>query len=113
MPVCTVCRRQKKPRGRDAAPAMANSLCDADCPGYGEQPLAGHLWPGESRGDDRETLIAILEMSQHCSCDPAFRDRGLAKQGCARHEPDWDDAAAAALEWFAERDGRPADGDAR
>jgi len=28
---------------------MANSLCDFDCPGYYEEPVAGDLWPGETR----------------------------------------------------------------
>ncbi len=45
---CTVCPRSKKPRGRSAAPAMANSLCDDDCPGYRLDPKPGDLWPGET-----------------------------------------------------------------
>lgn len=44
---CTVCKLRKKPWGRAAAPAMANSLCDQDCPGYFAEPAPGELWPGE------------------------------------------------------------------
>lgn len=44
---CTVCKRQKKPIGRDAAAAMANGLCDRECEGYNMPPLADYLWPGE------------------------------------------------------------------
>lgn len=44
---CTVCGLRKKPIGRDAAPAMANSLCDHECPGYRLPPYPGTLWPGE------------------------------------------------------------------
>jgi hypothetical protein len=48
MPICLVCGRQKKPQGRSAPFEMANSLCsDHECPGYGQDPQAGHLWPGE------------------------------------------------------------------
>jgi hypothetical protein len=46
---CTVCHLHKKPRGRDAAPAAANGLCDMSCPGYAEDPQVGELWPGERR----------------------------------------------------------------
>lgn len=44
---CEVCGLRKKPRGRDAPAAMANSLCDYECPGYDMHPEPGHLWPGE------------------------------------------------------------------
>jgi len=44
---CEVCGLPKKPVGRDAAPAMANSLCDSDCPGYRLKPYPSNLWPGE------------------------------------------------------------------
>jgi hypothetical protein len=30
------------------APAAANGYCCSDCPGYEEEPHAGHLWPGEN-----------------------------------------------------------------
>lgn len=43
-PECVVCRRRKKPRGRDS---MDNGHCDRDCPGYHQDPQPGHLWPGE------------------------------------------------------------------
>lgn len=45
---CTVCHLRKKPRGRSAAPAMANGLCDSDCEGYMLEPHVGDLWPGET-----------------------------------------------------------------
>lgn len=45
---CTVCHLRKKPRGRSAAPAEANSLCDSDCPGWHLEPKPGDLWPGET-----------------------------------------------------------------
>lgn len=48
MPECTVCHLRKKPRGRDAAAAMANGLCDSDCSGYRLDPRPGHLWPSEA-----------------------------------------------------------------
>lgn len=41
---CAVCGRRKKPIGRDS---MDNGLCDRDCPGYSQEPHAGHLWPSE------------------------------------------------------------------
>lgn len=44
---CLTCGLRKKPLGRDAAPAMANSLCDHECPGYREAPHPGTRWPGE------------------------------------------------------------------
>jgi hypothetical protein len=47
MPECTICHLRKKPRGRDAPLEMANELCDDGCPGYRQEPFAGHLWPGE------------------------------------------------------------------
>jgi hypothetical protein len=47
MPYCEVCGRPKKPQGRDAAPAMANSLCDHECEGYRREPVSGHRWPEE------------------------------------------------------------------
>jgi len=48
---CTVCPRSKKPIGRSAAFAMANSLCDRDCPGYLLDPQPGDLWPGETQAE--------------------------------------------------------------
>ena len=50
MPECARCGHRKKPRGRSAP--MQAVYCDRDCPGYLEEPLSGHLWPGEGRGDD-------------------------------------------------------------
>ena len=46
---CTVCGLRKKPVGRSAPVAMANSLCDHECPGYYEEPKPGSLWPGETK----------------------------------------------------------------
>lgn len=51
---CKACGLRKKPRGRDAPLAMANSLCDQDCPGYVENPQPPHLWPGELAQIDAE-----------------------------------------------------------
>ncbi len=48
---CVVCGMRKKPRGRSAAPVMANSLCDHECPGYDQDPQVGSLWPAESEAD--------------------------------------------------------------
>lgn len=45
---CTACHRRKKPRGRSAPIAMANGLCDFECPGYDTEPFVGDLWPGET-----------------------------------------------------------------
>lgn len=45
MPDCLTCGLQKKPYGRDT---MVSGYCDTDCPGYREEPLAGHLWPDEA-----------------------------------------------------------------
>jgi len=50
-PVCTVCGLRKKPVGRDVSAAMANSLCDHECPGYAQGEQAGHFWPGEPEHD--------------------------------------------------------------
>lgn len=60
---CATCGRRKKPYGRLAprgSPAWRSQpagelkvsqggLCDEDCPGYGEDPLPGELWPREGR----------------------------------------------------------------
>jgi len=48
---CSICGLRKKPRGRDAPLAMANSLCDHECPGYDQPPEPGDLWPGETKED--------------------------------------------------------------
>jgi len=48
---CSVCHRRKKPVGRSAPLAMANSLCDRECDGYDQEPLPGTLWPGETCSD--------------------------------------------------------------
>lgn len=53
---CVVCRKIKKPIGRDAGIAH-NSYCTGDhpgesgCRGYREEPRPGDLWPGERRGE--------------------------------------------------------------
>jgi hypothetical protein len=52
MPECTVCGRRKKPYGRDAGVHAANSYCGEDCPGYHQEPRAGHFWPGERANED-------------------------------------------------------------
>jgi hypothetical protein len=46
--VCTICRHQKKPVGRDA---RDDGYCTSDCPGYRRKPLPSELWPGERYGD--------------------------------------------------------------
>ena len=51
---CHVCKKRKKPIGRDAPMAMANSLCDHECPGYRDNPYPPHLWPNEDIGDEDE-----------------------------------------------------------
>jgi len=45
MPVCIVCGRRKKPRGRSAP--LETTYCDDDCSGYYLHEMPGHLWPGE------------------------------------------------------------------
>ena len=42
---CKVCHLLKKPIGRDAPAAMANSLCDHECDGYAQDPMPGYEWP--------------------------------------------------------------------
>lgn len=46
---CAICHRTKAPRGR-SAPAELR-MCDDDCPGHGQAPYVGSLWPGESEAD--------------------------------------------------------------
>jgi hypothetical protein len=46
-PHCTVCGKRKAPNGRSVPMEMATSLCNADCNGYHQEPLPGHLWPDE------------------------------------------------------------------
>jgi hypothetical protein len=48
---CTVCHRPKNPLGRSAPLAMANGLCDWECPGHELEPFVGTLWPGETCDD--------------------------------------------------------------
>lgn len=48
---CLDCGLSKKPIGRSAPLYMANGLCDEDCPGYREEPIADQLWPGENWGE--------------------------------------------------------------
>lgn len=52
MPECATCHRTKQPRGRSAP--LDSYYCDYGCPGYGEEPQPGHLWPGEL-ARERET----------------------------------------------------------
>lgn len=54
MPECATCHRSKCPRGRDPGVAAVNGYCTRDCPGYDEEPEAGHLWPGELARYDQE-----------------------------------------------------------
>jgi hypothetical protein len=42
---CATCGHAKKPIGRSAA--LGTFHCDAECPGYRQEPLPGSLWPGE------------------------------------------------------------------
>lgn len=46
---CSVCRRRKKPYGRDAS--MQSSLCDSDCSGYHQEPYAGTHWDSDDCPD--------------------------------------------------------------
>lgn len=46
---CTTCGQYKAPRGRSVPLGMY--MCDHDCPGYGEPPLPGDLWPSETKED--------------------------------------------------------------
>ena len=48
---CTICGKRKKPIGRSAPHEMVGSMCDHECPGYRQEPLAGDLWPGETDED--------------------------------------------------------------
>lgn len=48
---CATCGQRKKPIGRSAALAIANSLCDSDCAGYYDAPKPGSLWPGETEAE--------------------------------------------------------------
>lgn len=47
MPECATCGRRKSPVGRSVPMEAANGYCDWECPGYAQEPRAGHLWPGE------------------------------------------------------------------
>lgn len=51
MPVCTVCRLTKPPRGRSVPLEAASGYCGYGCPGYLAEPRSGHLWPGEPADD--------------------------------------------------------------
>lgn len=48
---CQVCKMRKAPRGRSVPDALANGMCDRDCPGYYLEPLSGDLWLGETEED--------------------------------------------------------------
>lgn len=45
MPRCVVCQDIKKPIGRSAP--LGTVYCSSHCRGYMEEPMPGHLWPGE------------------------------------------------------------------
>lgn len=68
-PICKTCGLRKKPIGRDAAPAMANSLCDHECKGYREEPTPCYLWPGE-RSDGMSEAKQELNYCKDCGIDP-------------------------------------------
>ena len=73
-PECTVCRRRKKPIGRDS---MDNGLCDDDCKGYRQPPSPGHLWPGElARESEAEPRLPMLVTPPcpHCGTEHRFGD---------------------------------------
>lgn len=44
---CQVCGRRKPPIGRDVAAETAGGYCEHECTGHDQEPLGGHLWPGE------------------------------------------------------------------
>lgn len=46
---CVVCGDMKKPIGRSGP--LGASYCDADCPGYRQEPFPGSLWPGETEAE--------------------------------------------------------------
>jgi len=54
-PECQACWLIKKPVGRSAPLAMANGLCDYECPGYTQEPTPCDLWPGEVREGKEQT----------------------------------------------------------
>lgn len=65
---CATCGRQKKPIGRDAAPAAANGYCDREsCEGYDQEPLPDRLWPGEG---DEPTCQECEQPVTACACCP-------------------------------------------
>lgn len=68
---CTVCGRRKKPRGRDS---MDNGLCDRECSGYGQEPLPGHLWPGEALEESEKdmTVADLLARYPHVPGSKAY-----------------------------------------
>lgn len=84
-PICSVCGLYKPPVGRAVADAMANGMCDRDCPGYFADPRPKDLWPGERRGDAFPCV--------HCSeCGGTGRIRGCNCGGVdigigVMHEP--------------------------
>lgn len=41
---CEACLRTKQPNGRSVPMEAANGYCSYDCPGYGREPTAPHLW---------------------------------------------------------------------
>jgi hypothetical protein len=54
MPKCRECGMRKAPYGRSVPLESASGYCGWYCPGYCEEPMAGHLWPGELRDEEDE-----------------------------------------------------------
>lgn len=54
---CTVCGKQKPPRGRSIPLLLYGYFCAPsldpaeECPGYRQDPQPGDLWPGETSWD--------------------------------------------------------------
>ena len=49
---CAMCHRTKAPRGRSVPDMSYNQFCTGMmCSGYGEDPIVGDLWPGETEQD--------------------------------------------------------------
>lgn len=59
-PDCEVCGRRKQPAGRSMPSASYGGYCSpAECPGYYQGELAGHLFRGE-----------LAEMNEHEGDEP-------------------------------------------
>jgi hypothetical protein len=66
---CVVCGLRKKPVGRSAPLEMA--LCDHECPGYRQEPLAGVLWPGETEQDFGYPVGSVGWQEREGGCEDA------------------------------------------